>query len=489
MKIKTNMKRLASLALTLALVLALMATPALAADAPTATLVRTDTLGDTVKPGDTLKFETELEIPEGVTIDDYITYSLTIPAELTSAANATGKFDAPIEAPTSRELSFTAKVENTAAGAYTVSVKYDYTIDGEEKTLSASVTFYVLQDKISLTIATSPMQLAPGNSGLLSIAAKNTSSTDIPDVTLTLELPLVFTLGQTTMAVGNDKSKSVKWSGSSGSFSLNVGTIPTGKSASITANFLVNVLAPNGLYNPKVGVIYDTHTGKDTASGSIIVMRVTAPPTTPPTTPPPIIPSLPTPDKAPDKFTDDNGHWAETYINMLAAKGIVNGTGDTTFEPETGLTRAMIVQILYNVYGKGEIVSNSPFTDLTQDWYVNAINWAAKNEIVSGITDTEFAPNMPATREQTIVILARAATRLKIFIQPVRGLQKFTDDAQISEYASEAVYIFQRAGIVSGDENGNFYPTTPIKRGEFSKIMCFYLDASGNLGYDISSLK
>ena len=81
------------------------------------------------------------------------------------------------------------------------------------------------------------------------------------------------------------------------------------------------------------------------------------------------------------------------------------GIGGDRFAPQTATTRAQIVQILYSLSGSPSVSGAAPFTDLTQDWYKNAVLWAYQTGVVSGMSATTFAPNVPVTRAQIAVLL------------------------------------------------------------------------------------
>ena len=76
-----------------------------------------------------------------------------------------------------------------------------------------------------------------------------------------------------------------------------------------------------------------------------------------------------------EQFTDiDPNAWSYEGIQFCVMMGYMSGTGDTTFAPDGVTTRAQIVQILYNFVGEPEVSGSTPFTDLTQDWYLSLIH-------------------------------------------------------------------------------------------------------------------
>lgn len=128
-------------------------------------------------------------------------------------------------------------------------------------------------------------------------------------------------------------------------------------------------------------------------------------------------------------FTDVPGanNWAHAGIDYCVSNGLMYGVGGSRFAPQTATTRAQIVQILYSLSGSPSVSGAAPFTDLTQDWYKNAVHWAYQTGVVSGMSATTFAPNVPVTREQIAVILMGYA-------QKVLGVSRTWTPADLSRY-------------------------------------------------------
>lgn len=107
-------------------------------------------------------------------------------------------------------------------------------------------------------------------------------------------------------------------------------------------------------------------------------------------------------------FTDVSNHWASDYIAEAVTLGIVNGMPDGTFAPDKEITRAEFATILWNMAEKPQADSPVGFTDVNaSDWYYNQIAWAYKNGYINGVSDSEFNPNGNITREQAMTILYR----------------------------------------------------------------------------------
>lgn len=115
-------------------------------------------------------------------------------------------------------------------------------------------------------------------------------------------------------------------------------------------------------------------------------------------------------------FTDVSvTHKAYEAIRYLYENGIMDGVGNNRFAPDSTLTRAMVVTILYRLDGKEAVSFSGKFSDVAAGlWYSEAIEWAASHGIVEGIGHGKFAPTGEITREQLAAILQRYAAYRKL---------------------------------------------------------------------------
>ena len=139
-------------------------------------------------------------------------------------------------------------------------------------------------------------------------------------------------------------------------------------------------------------------------------------------------------------FTDIENHWAKDNIFFVVSRGLLNGTSATTFSPNTGMTRGMFVTALGRLAGIDPAdYQAGKFTDVKADaYYVPYVNWAASKGIVSGTTDTTFAPDSQITREQMAVILKNYAAKLGYTIPKTLEAVTFADNTKISSQVKEA---------------------------------------------------
>ena len=156
-------------------------------------------------------------------------------------------------------------------------------------------------------------------------------------------------------------------------------------------------------------------------------------------------------------FTDvpGEGNWAHAGIDYCVASGLMSGVGGNLFAPKMTTTRAQIVQILYNLEGEPKVSGTMPFTDLTQNWYKDAVLWAYQTGVVSGTSATTFAPDLPVTREQIAVILMGYAVKVLGVTRTwtPADLSVYPDAGSVSDWAKDALADAVTLGLISGTSN------------------------------------
>ena len=172
-------------------------------------------------------------------------------------------------------------------------------------------------------------------------------------------------------------------------------------------------------------------------------------------------------------FTDITGHWAADNILFAASRGLLSGISDTTFSPNTGMTRGMFVTALGRLAGiNPDSYKTGKFTDVKADaYYAPYVNWAAQTGIVEGVTATTFAPDTNINREQMAVIMANYAKKLGYDLPQTLKAVTFADNANISSWAKDAVGAMQQAGILTGKANNRFNPKGTAVRAEVATVL------------------
>lgn len=171
--------------------------------------------------------------------------------------------------------------------------------------------------------------------------------------------------------------------------------------------------------------------------------------------------------------------WYYQAVEYVSLRGIMNGISSQSFAPDTGLTRAMLVQMLYNMETAPQAGSAS-FTDVKSDaWYAAAVSWAASNGIVDGYEDGSFAPEDVVTREQAALILYRYAAYMGYSTSDKNDLTGYQDTAAVSSYALEALRWANAAGIVNGTDSGALLPQGSTTRAQAATMLMQFCTALG----------
>ena len=166
--------------------------------------------------------------------------------------------------------------------------------------------------------------------------------------------------------------------------------------------------------------------------------------------------------------------WFYENVKYTAQNKLFSGTTATTFEPNTPITRGMLVTVLYRAEGEPKVNTAIPFVDVSADsYYSNAVIWAEQNEIVNGISETEFAPNDNITREQIAAIMFRFAKYkgYDVSIGENTNILSYDDAFDISEYAIEAIQYAVGAGIINGKSETTLNPKDSATRAEAAAIL------------------
>ena len=187
-------------------------------------------------------------------------------------------------------------------------------------------------------------------------------------------------------------------------------------------------------------------------------------------------------------FSDVAGpnDWSHEGIDYCVRRSLMVGTGTGTFSPGMNCSRAQIVQILYNLSGNKTDYSRYylPFTDVAPGaWYYDAVAWAYFNNVVSGTSETTFAPNDVITREQMAVILyGYTAEFAPEFTGNAASLNTFPDAGSVANWAYAAMSWAVGNGLISGMGSGGvsyLAPQGSATRAQASAIIMRYCQLIG----------
>lgn len=169
--------------------------------------------------------------------------------------------------------------------------------------------------------------------------------------------------------------------------------------------------------------------------------------------------------------------WFYNDVKYVYEKGMMSGTAADVFAPNATTTRAMIVTILYRLEGSPAVTGTSAFVDVpVGQWYTDAVNWAAANQIVKGTSATTFAPNDSITREQMAAILYRYAQYKDYDVTKKADLSGYSDNGQVSAYAKDALAWANAAKLINGVTNTTLAPQGNATRAQVSAILHRFCD-------------
>ena len=160
--------------------------------------------------------------------------------------------------------------------------------------------------------------------------------------------------------------------------------------------------------------------------------------------------------------------WYKDAVQYAYDNGLMTGVSDTEFAPEATTTRAMIVSILARLENVTSAES-AGFADVSDEWFATAVNWAASVGVVNGFEDNTFRPNQPITREQLAAILMNYATYKGQDVSARADLSNYTD--QPSTWATETMQWAVAEGLISGVTADQLQPQGNATRAQVAAIL------------------
>lgn len=171
-------------------------------------------------------------------------------------------------------------------------------------------------------------------------------------------------------------------------------------------------------------------------------------------------------------------HWAFDSVERAAELGLVTGYSDGTFRPDTPVTRAQFVLMLWRMCGKPAAAKAASFADASADWYQDALSWAVEKGYVNGLSDTRFGPDAPITRQQAMAILFRLNGGQSGTELTLTGIyeQTFADSTTIASWAKDATWWAVYHELVSGVGGSRIAPEANASRAQIAAILLRYAD-------------
>ena len=178
-------------------------------------------------------------------------------------------------------------------------------------------------------------------------------------------------------------------------------------------------------------------------------------------------------------FTDvPANQWYYSAVEYAWRNGLMVGTSDTTFGPLLNTTRAQLVTILYRLEGEPALTATPAHTYddvLAGSWYANAVYWAQANGIVQGYSDTAFGPEDLITREQLAAFLYRYAQYKGYDVSASGDLSVFTDAANVSGWALPSMQWAVGETLIQGVGSNLVDPTGYATRAQLAAVLMRFI--------------
>ena len=178
-------------------------------------------------------------------------------------------------------------------------------------------------------------------------------------------------------------------------------------------------------------------------------------------------------DKSHDlPFTDlGENQWYESAVRYAYTHDIMEGTSPTTFVPNTSLTRAEAVQVLYNLEGQPAVSDSTTFPDLVNGWYKPAIAWAEQTGVVDGYEDGTFRPGQPVNRMEFAQMLYNYAKYKGYDLTAQGDLTAFPDGDSVQPWAETAMTWANGNQLINGHDDGTLEPGGTTTRAQAASIL------------------
>lgn len=163
--------------------------------------------------------------------------------------------------------------------------------------------------------------------------------------------------------------------------------------------------------------------------------------------------------------------WYHDGVHYCIENDLMIGTAPVLWEPDIPLSRAMMAQVLYNKAGQPAVGGDGVFSDVDREWYWPAITWGGRSNVLLGYDDGSYGPQNPITREQLATLLWRYAGQPQF-----DGELSFSDAAQVSDYAKQALNWASRQGVIAGYPDGTFRPQANASRAEAAQMIMRYFE-------------
>lgn len=169
-------------------------------------------------------------------------------------------------------------------------------------------------------------------------------------------------------------------------------------------------------------------------------------------------------------FSDLVGHWAQSDVMSMVDKNIVDGMDDDHFAPDVTVTRAQFATLIARALDLKNNAVQTPFSDVAaHSWYEETVKKVYAAGLINGVSDREFAPEKNITREEMAAMLMRAkshVTGMRIEDMTSSSSLPFSDEDIISDWAKKVVQLAVDSGLMNGRTTDEFAPQGQATRAE-----------------------
>ncbi|KQY94836.1 hypothetical protein ASD24_04650 [Paenibacillus sp. Root52] len=175
------------------------------------------------------------------------------------------------------------------------------------------------------------------------------------------------------------------------------------------------------------------------------------------------------------KFLDIDRTFNKEQITLLAEQNIIQGVSETRFEPRRPITRAEFTALIVRLLKLDTSAHyDHAFQDVNEeDWFAPEIEAAIRHDMVHGMGNGKFAPHALVTREQASKIFANVVRSLnsESIAEAISGRNAFTDQVNVSHWATEEVKELAGLYLLTGYEDGSFRPLQHLNRAEAAALI------------------
>lgn len=174
-----------------------------------------------------------------------------------------------------------------------------------------------------------------------------------------------------------------------------------------------------------------------------------------------------------DRYKDvDQKLWYNDAIDFVTRYGMMNGVADDLFAPDSNLTRAQMITILYRLEGSPAVSGKLAFSDVDADaYYADAVLWATENDITEGIGGGRFAPHYSLSRQEMVTFIMRYVEYLGEDVSMRESLDGFADADKVSAFAKDAMQWALAVELVEGVDANHLAPLDASTRAQMAQLI------------------